>query len=170
MVWRAAERDDFVEDVQAMRRRVEEHVPAEQAERELKLGPGGLRDVEFSVQLLQLVHGRVDPRAAHRQHPARRSRRSPTYGYVGRDDAAELDRAYRFLRTVEHRLQLHRLRRTHVVPDGPGRPAPAGPLARPDAGDPAARAGGRSGAGTPARSAGCTRSSSTARCSPPRRG
>ena len=69
MVWRAAEREHFVEDVQAMRRRVEEHVPANQAGRQLKLGPGGLRDVEFSVQLLQLVHGRVDPAAAHRQHP-----------------------------------------------------------------------------------------------------
>jgi glutamate-ammonia-ligase adenylyltransferase len=57
LVWRAAEREHFVEDVQAMRRRVEEHVPASQADRQLKLGPGGLRDVEFSVQLLQLVVG-----------------------------------------------------------------------------------------------------------------
>jgi glutamate-ammonia-ligase adenylyltransferase len=40
-----------------------------------------------------------------------------TRGYVGRADAGELDRAYRFLRTLEHRIQLHRLRRTHMVPD-----------------------------------------------------
>ena len=60
LVWQAAERDNFVEDVQAMRRRVEQHVPAAEADRQLKLGPGGLRDVEFSVQLLQLVHGRAD--------------------------------------------------------------------------------------------------------------
>ena len=58
MVWSAAEREGFVTDVQAMRRRVLEHIPAEQAERQLKLGSGGLRDVEFAVQLLQLVHGR----------------------------------------------------------------------------------------------------------------
>ena len=43
-----------------MRRRVERNVPAKDADRQLKLGPGGLRDVEFSVQLLQLVHGRSD--------------------------------------------------------------------------------------------------------------
>ena len=60
LVWSAAERDGFVEDVQAMRRRVIEHIPAREAERQLKLGSGGLRDVEFAVQLLQLVHGRTD--------------------------------------------------------------------------------------------------------------
>ena len=60
LVWSAAGRDNFVEDVQAMRRRVEEHIAPEQAGRQLKLGPGGLRDVEFAVQLLQLVHGRAD--------------------------------------------------------------------------------------------------------------
>ena len=61
MVWTAAERDGFVADVQAMRRRVVDHIPAHEAERQLKLGSGGLRDVEFAVQLLQLVHGRADP-------------------------------------------------------------------------------------------------------------
>ncbi|MGL5909435.1 MAG: bifunctional [glutamine synthetase] adenylyltransferase/[glutamine synthetase]-adenylyl-L-tyrosine phosphorylase, partial [Phycicoccus sp.] len=60
MVWQASTRENFVDDVQAMRRRVEQHLPAAEAGRQLKLGPGGLRDVEFSVQLLQLVHGRAD--------------------------------------------------------------------------------------------------------------
>ena len=60
MVWAAAERDGFVTDVQAMRRRVIEHIPAGEADRQIKLGAGGLRDVEFAVQLLQLVHGRAD--------------------------------------------------------------------------------------------------------------
>ncbi|WP_020667920.1 bifunctional [glutamine synthetase] adenylyltransferase/[glutamine synthetase]-adenylyl-L-tyrosine phosphorylase [Amycolatopsis nigrescens] len=116
MVWSAADRENFVPDVQRMRRRVEGHVPSELAERELKLGRGGLRDVEFAVQLLQLVHGRVDPEL-----------RSPSTmdalaalgagGYVGRADAAELTESYQFLRTVEHRLQLRRLLRTHLFPD-----------------------------------------------------
>ncbi len=115
MVWQAASRENFVEDVQSMRRRVEKHVPAAEADRQLKLGPGGLRDVEFSVQLLQLVHGRADD-----------SLRSGTTlealdalargGYVGRDDAAALDENYRLLRTLEHRIQLYRLRRTHLMP------------------------------------------------------
>ena len=116
MIWRAAERTNFVEDVQAMRRRVESHVGAKVADRQLKLGPGGLRDVEFSVQLLQLVHGRIDPRL-RTGNTLEGLEALSAYGYVGRDDAAELDRAYRFLRTLEHRIQLHRLRRTHVVPD-----------------------------------------------------
>ncbi len=59
-VWTAADRDNFVDDVRGMRRRVESHVPTEHVDRELKLGRGGLRDVEFAVQLLQLVHGRGD--------------------------------------------------------------------------------------------------------------
>ena len=115
MVWTAAGRPDFVADVQAMRRRVEEHVRPDHADRELKLGRGGLRDVEFAVQLLQLVHGRADP-----------ALRSPTTldalaalaggGYVGRDDGANLAASYRFLRLLEHRLQLQRMRRTHLLP------------------------------------------------------
>lgn len=118
MVWRAAERQHFVEDVQAMRRRVEQHVPVKDAERQLKLGAGGLRDVEFSVQLLQLVHGRIDPRL-RTGNTLEGLEALSAHGYVGRDDAADLDRAYRFLRTLEHRIQLHRLRRTHVVPHAP---------------------------------------------------
>ncbi len=60
MIWSAADRDGFVDDVRAMRRRVEQHIRPAEADRQLKLGPGGLRDVEFAVQLLQLVHGRTD--------------------------------------------------------------------------------------------------------------
>ncbi len=117
-VWSAAERPDFVADVRAMRRRVIAHIPPAVADRELKLGPGGLRDVEFAVQLLQLVHGRGDD-ALHIAGtlPALDALRDG--GYVGRDDAVSLADAYTFLRTTEHRLQLRRLRRTHLVPDDP---------------------------------------------------
>jgi [glutamine synthetase] adenylyltransferase / [glutamine synthetase]-adenylyl-L-tyrosine phosphorylase len=117
LIWSAQDRPDFVAEVQQMRRRVEEHIPAGEVDRQLKLGPGGLRDVEFSVQLLQLVHGRSDPRLRS-GNTLEALEALSTHGYVGRDDAAELDRAYRFLRTLEHRIQLHRLRRTHLVPEG----------------------------------------------------
>ena len=119
MVWQASSRENFVDDVQAMRRRVEQHIPVAEADRQIKLGPGGLRDVEFSVQLLQLVHGRADE-----------SLRTGTTldglaalsagGYVGREDAATLGTAYRLLRTLEHRIQLFRLRRTHLMPTSEG--------------------------------------------------
>ncbi|WP_228002557.1 bifunctional [glutamine synthetase] adenylyltransferase/[glutamine synthetase]-adenylyl-L-tyrosine phosphorylase [Nocardia australiensis] len=115
MVWAASERPDFVADVQAMRRRVEDLVPADLRERELKLGRGSLRDVEFAVQLLQLVHGRVDE-ALHVQGTVEALTALAAGGYVGRDDAANLTASYEFLRLLEHRLQLQRLKRTHTLP------------------------------------------------------
>lgn len=116
LVWGAAERENFVADVQKMRRRVVENIPAAEIDRQLKLGPGGLRDVEFAVQLLQLVHGRSD--ASLRSGTTLDALKAlAAGGYVGRADAAQLDDAYRFLRSMEHRIQLHRLRRTHLVPD-----------------------------------------------------
>jgi len=115
MVWTAGDRPGFVAEVQAMRRRVEANIPPAQAERELKLGRGGLRDVEFAVQLLQMVHGRVDTSLrVGGTLPALTALSAG--GYVGREDAATLIASYRFLRTVEHRLQLLRLRRTHLLP------------------------------------------------------
>ncbi|MEU4293408.1 bifunctional [glutamine synthetase] adenylyltransferase/[glutamine synthetase]-adenylyl-L-tyrosine phosphorylase [Kribbella sp. NPDC026596] len=116
LVWSAADREGFVGDVQAMRRRVIDHIPAADIDRQLKLGPGGLRDVEFAVQLLQLVHGRSDE--AVRSGTTLVALESlTTNGYVGRTDGAVLADAYRFLRSMEHRIQLYRLRRTHQVPD-----------------------------------------------------
>ena len=115
LVWSAADRDGFVDDVRSMRRRVEQHIRPAETDRQLKLGPGGLRDVEFAVQLLQLVHGRTDE--ALRSETTLTALAALTQGgYVGRADGAVLDEAYRFLRTLEHRIQLERLRRTHVVP------------------------------------------------------
>jgi glutamate-ammonia-ligase adenylyltransferase len=118
MVWQAAQRGGFVADVQAMRRRVVASLPAADAERELKLGPGGLRDIEFAVQLLQLVHGRADESL---REPATLPALAALAagGYVGRQDAADLKAAYRFLRAVEHLLQLRHLRRTHSLPADP---------------------------------------------------
>ena len=116
MVWTAADREGFVSDVQAMRRRVEDHVPSELVDRELKLGRGGLRDVEFAVQLLQLVHGRGDG-ALRSSSTIDALAALGARGYVGRTDAVDLGESYRFLRSVEHRLQLRRLRRTHLFPD-----------------------------------------------------
>ncbi|OHV03413.1 bifunctional glutamine-synthetase adenylyltransferase/deadenyltransferase [Mycobacterium talmoniae] len=115
MVWTACEREGFVADVQAMRRRVEELVPADVRDRELKLGTGGLRDVEFAVQLLQLVHGRSDE-SLHVASTLDALAALGAGGYIGRDDAANLTASYEFLRLLEHRLQLQRLKRTHMLP------------------------------------------------------
>ncbi|MET8515054.1 bifunctional [glutamine synthetase] adenylyltransferase/[glutamine synthetase]-adenylyl-L-tyrosine phosphorylase [Streptomyces sp. NPDC005077] len=116
LVWQAADRENFVGDVQKMRRRVVDNIPADRVDREIKLGPGGLRDVEFAVQLLQLVHGRSDA-SLHSGSTLEALRALAEGGYVGRVDASQLDDAYRFLRAMEHRIQLYRLRRTHLVPE-----------------------------------------------------
>ena len=116
-VWTAVERDGFVQSAQAMRKRVETHIPLKEKDREIKLGPGGLRDVEFTIQLIQLVHGRSDPVAAGCAAPSRALRALRDGGYVGRTQAAALDRGYRQLRVWEHRLQLRKLSRTHLMPD-----------------------------------------------------
>jgi [glutamine synthetase] adenylyltransferase / [glutamine synthetase]-adenylyl-L-tyrosine phosphorylase len=115
LIWHAAERPEAVADVRAMRRRIIDQVPPKQKDREIKRGPGGLRDIEFAVQLLQLVHGRVDESLrVGGTVPALRA--LVNGGYVGRQDGETLLRGYRFLRAVEHRLQLQHLSRTHTVP------------------------------------------------------
>ncbi|MEU6860194.1 bifunctional [glutamine synthetase] adenylyltransferase/[glutamine synthetase]-adenylyl-L-tyrosine phosphorylase [Glycomyces sp. NPDC046736] len=116
-IWGAADRPGVVADIRDMRRKVADSVPAAERRYEIKLGPGGLRDIEFAVQLLQLVHGRGDANLRVRSTldaldvlVAR--------GYLARRDGEDLADTYVFLRTVEHRLQLQRLLRTHRVPDG----------------------------------------------------
>jgi [glutamine synthetase] adenylyltransferase / [glutamine synthetase]-adenylyl-L-tyrosine phosphorylase len=118
LVWSSASRENFVESVQRMRERVTDNIPAHERDIQLKLGPGGLRDVEFTIQLLQLVHGQHDPEV-------RQGATLPALvalaaqGYIGRVEAAEFSRDYRFLRLLEHRLQLARLTRTHLMPRAP---------------------------------------------------
>src|SRR6202043_1795544 len=105
-----------VREIRTMKARTEELLRRQGLQdRELKRGRGGIRDIEFAVQLLQLVHGRHDP-----------SVRSPTTldalaqlaagGYIEREEAVQPDDAYRFLRTVEHRLQLQDELQTHTLP------------------------------------------------------
>ena len=115
LVWTACERDQFVADVQEMRQRVENNLPAAQVTRELKLGRGGLRDVEFAVQLLQMVHGRTDTSLRVRATGEALDALAEG-GYISRHNGDELNSAYDFLRLLEHCLQLQHLRRTHLLP------------------------------------------------------
>jgi glutamate-ammonia-ligase adenylyltransferase len=87
LIWGSANREGFVESVQAMRRRVTDNIPADEEQRQIKLGRGGLRDVEFTVQLLQLVHGKADESLRHRDTTSAIAALSAG-GYIGRTDAA----------------------------------------------------------------------------------
>ncbi|MGI9023565.1 MAG: bifunctional [glutamine synthetase] adenylyltransferase/[glutamine synthetase]-adenylyl-L-tyrosine phosphorylase, partial [Acidimicrobiales bacterium] len=116
-LWGRSFTPDDLREVRAMKARAEDHLARQGlTEREVKRGRGGIRDIEFAIQLLQLVHGRHDP-----------ALRSPTTldvlaelgraGYVDPGDARDLAHAYRLLRTVEHRLQLVHEQQVHVLPD-----------------------------------------------------
>ncbi|WP_068483447.1 bifunctional [glutamine synthetase] adenylyltransferase/[glutamine synthetase]-adenylyl-L-tyrosine phosphorylase [Pseudoclavibacter helvolus] len=115
LIWASASRADFVDQVRAMRERVTDHIPAEEVDLQIKLGPGGLRDIEFTVQLLQLVHGQHDESVRERSTLAALEALSEG-GYIGRDDANQFSSDYEFLRLLEHRIQLRALRRTHLMP------------------------------------------------------
>ena len=115
-LWERPFSADDVRSVRAMKARAEDVLARKgMRDREVKRGRGGIRDIEFAVQLLQLVHGRSDP-----------ALRSPTTldalaeleraGCVAADDARALARAYRFLRILEHRLQLVDEQQVHALP------------------------------------------------------
>ncbi|MBW3556728.1 MAG: bifunctional [glutamine synthetase] adenylyltransferase/[glutamine synthetase]-adenylyl-L-tyrosine phosphorylase [Actinobacteria bacterium] len=120
--------------VRSMKARLESQVSRRGlADRELKIGRGGIRDIEFAVQLLQLVHGGQDP-------ALRISATLPTLaelssaGYIDPADGATLDAGYRFLRAAEHRLQLVEEQPVRAVPaDAAARAALAGTLGYRDA-------------------------------------
>lgn len=118
LVWSSASRENFVASVQRMRERVTENIPPQERDVQLKLGPGGLRDIEFTVQLLQLVHGQSDE-GVRQTSSLRALIALAEHGYIGRTEAGEFARDYRFLRLLEHRIQLSRLRRTHLMPRDP---------------------------------------------------
>ena len=118
-VWSSASRENFVESVQRMRERVTDNIPDDEVHYQLKLGPGGLRDVEFTVQLLQLVHGQTDELVRQRDTLSALAALA-AQGYIGREEAAAFSRDYRTLRLMEHRLQLRHLTRTHLMPRDEG--------------------------------------------------
>ncbi len=105
-------------EVRRLKARAEESVSRRGLDdRELKRGKGGIRDIEFAVQLLQLVHGRADPDLRSPSTLAA-LRSLADGGYVAGEDSAALEDAYRFLRVVEHRLQLTEDQQVHTVPAG----------------------------------------------------
>lgn len=114
-VWASAAREGFVDSAQKMRERVTDNIPKTELDAQIKLGPGGLRDIEFTVQLLQLVHGRTDESLRHRDTISAINALSAG-GYIGRAEADAFSKHYRFLRLLEHRIQLSQMRRTHLMP------------------------------------------------------
>ena len=120
-IWPEVLNPEVVAEIRAMKNRIETKPEVlRDKDRQVKLGPGGIRDIEFSVQLLQLVHGRGD-RSLRLTGTLDTLQALVRNGYVDEDDAAQFADSYRLLRTIEHRLQLVHERRTHTIPEDPKR-------------------------------------------------
>ncbi|MDX1442564.1 MAG: bifunctional [glutamate--ammonia ligase]-adenylyl-L-tyrosine phosphorylase/[glutamate--ammonia-ligase] adenylyltransferase [Gammaproteobacteria bacterium] len=104
------------EALRDMKASINRDVQRRDRQHHVKLGPGGIREAEFIVQLFQLVRGG--------REPALRSREFLTALHAARDldcladrDTEQLEAAYRFLRLLENRLQMVDDQQTHDVPD-----------------------------------------------------
>jgi [glutamine synthetase] adenylyltransferase / [glutamine synthetase]-adenylyl-L-tyrosine phosphorylase len=107
-----------IESIRKMKERVESHSSRRAGSDHsgnVKLGAGGIRDIEFSVQLLQLVHGGADD-SVRSPNTLEALDRLSEGAYIAEEDGVALSEAYRWLRSVEHRLQLWRERQVHTLP------------------------------------------------------
>src|SRR5437870_41936 len=110
---------DLLDEIASIKRRIERDiVGADKLERDVKLGIGGIREIEFIVQALQLIHGARHP---FLQGPGmlKALRALRQLDLLPRDEVLTLDNAYRFLQRVEHRLQIEAEQQTHTVPHEP---------------------------------------------------
>lgn len=115
LIWAYPERSRIVESTRHLRKRVLENLSKDEIQRDIKLGRGGLRDVEFTAQLIQLVHG-VGEESLRVMDTLSALDSLSDAGLIARQDRQALKASYQFLRVVEHRIQLARLRRTHLIP------------------------------------------------------
>src|SRR5205809_5481073 len=110
---------DLLDEIANIKRRIERDVVGhDELERDVKLGRGGIREIEFVVQALQLIHG---ARHAFLQEAStlKALRGLRQLDLLPREEVLTLDKAYRFLRRVEHRLQIEAEQQTHTVPREP---------------------------------------------------
>jgi len=124
-IWRRGLDFAAIADIHAMKRRINQHRGLELADGpgtlagyDLKLGQGGIREIEFAAQTLQLVWGGRDP-ALRDPTTLGALRRLTRAGHLPRRACAELTVAYRALRCAEHRLQMVADRQTHSLPTKP---------------------------------------------------
>ena len=119
-VWRRSLDFGAIDDIRRLTHRIREQQtgPAEPAPGwNVKLGRGGIREIEFYAQTHQLVHGGRDPSLREPGTLAAMTALAKA-GRVGEDAARDLSASYRTLRDVEHRLQMVNDRQTHTLPEG----------------------------------------------------
>lgn len=106
------------ESLRDMKEAVANEVKRKQIQNNIKLGPGGIRQIEFLVQAFQLIRGGQNPKFQHQSLLVVLNRLSES-GYIPAKTAKELLQAYIFLRRLEHRIQLIHDEQTHVIPTNP---------------------------------------------------
>ena len=108
--------EGVLREIAGMKDRIEnEVVRSGELDRNVKLGRGGIREIEFVVQSLQLLHAGRQPFLQNPQTLPCLAKLAE-YELLKREDAADLDKAYCFFRDVEHRLQMEGNRQTHSIP------------------------------------------------------
>jgi glutamate-ammonia-ligase adenylyltransferase len=114
--------ENIFREITAVKERIEkEVVGGEELERNVKLGRGGIREIEFLAQSLQVLHAGKQPFLQTGQTLPCLAKLAQ-YHLLSDEEAGQLDAAYRFLRDVEHRLQMEENRQTHTIPaDRPAR-------------------------------------------------
>jgi [glutamine synthetase] adenylyltransferase / [glutamine synthetase]-adenylyl-L-tyrosine phosphorylase len=105
-----------VREVAAVKTRIEKEIVKHgEMERNVKLGRGGIREIEFVVQTLQILHaGRAPFLQGGSTVPV--LRKLAEYSLIAPADAQQLEQAYIFLRDIEHRLQMEAHQQTHTIP------------------------------------------------------
>ncbi len=111
---------DPLPEILTARERAVKLLPVKERKGNIKLMSGGIRDIEFIVQALQLVHGRKRPEIRSR-NTLEALERLHNHGLVDKDVHDSLADAYRLFRTVEHRLQMYRDIRRHTIPTDYGK-------------------------------------------------
>src|SRR6266511_2411313 len=107
---------DLLDEIANIKRRIERDVVGQKKlERDVKLGRGHIREIEFVVQTLQLIHGARHP-FLQESGMLKSLRALHQLDLLPPEEVLTLDNAYRFLRRVEHRLQIEAEQQTHTVP------------------------------------------------------
>ncbi|HEU5246500.1 MAG TPA: bifunctional [glutamate--ammonia ligase]-adenylyl-L-tyrosine phosphorylase/[glutamate--ammonia-ligase] adenylyltransferase [Candidatus Udaeobacter sp.] len=110
---------DLLDEIANIKRRIErDMVGADKLERDVKLGRGGIREIEFIVQTLQLIHGARHP-FLQESSMLKALGALRQLNLLPREEVLTCDNTYRFLRRVEHRLQIEAEQQTHIVPRDP---------------------------------------------------
>lgn len=106
----------MIEDLKLMKQKIDRNLTRErEGELNLKLGRGGIREIEFFIQALQLIHSGKQPKLRER-NSLRALALLHSENLIDRETCDTLTEAYTFLRTTEHRIQVEQERQTHNLP------------------------------------------------------